>query len=117
MSLFETQYKKLLLECLSNNVLTKNRTNIKTYKLFNKCFNINLNKGFPILTSKKIFFDKALAEFKWMYKGRTDLKYLQDNNINWWNEFAINNKLGKIYGYQLRKLIIHLIKLNMLLMK
>ena len=91
------------MECLINGELCNNRTNEKTYKLFNQSFNINLQKGFPIVTGKKIFFNKALAEFKWIYEGRTDLKYLQDNNINWWNDFAINNKLGKIYGYQLRK--------------
>lgn len=103
MSLFETKYKNLLLQCLSNNSLTNNRTNTKTYKLFNKSINIDLTKGFPILTSKKIFFDKALAEFKWMYKGRTDLKYLQDNNIKWWNDFANDNRqLGKVYGHQIR---------------
>ena len=102
-NLFELNYKQLLIRCLLNGELCKNRTNEKTYKLFNQSFNINLQKGFPIVTGKKIFFDKALAEFKWIYEGRTDLKYLQDNNINWWNDFAINNKLGKIYGYQLRK--------------
>jgi|TARA_R100000081_G_C4810031_1_gene170460 thymidylate synthase len=102
-NLFELNYKQLLMECLINGELCNNRTKEKTYKLFNQSFNINLQKGFPIVTGKKIFFDKALAEFKWIYEGRTDLKYLQDNNINWWNDFAINNKLGKIYGYQLRK--------------
>ena len=60
MSLFETQYKNLLLECLSNNTLCKNRTPIKTFKLFNKSININLSEGFPILTSKKIFLLKKL---------------------------------------------------------
>ncbi len=103
MSLFETEYKNLLLQCLSNNALTTNRTNVKTYKLFNKSINIDLTKGFPVLTSKKIFFEKALAEFRWMFKGRTDLKYLQDNNIKWWNDFANDNReLGKVYGHQIR---------------
>ena len=58
MSNFEKKYKKLLLQCLSNNVLTNNRTNTKTYKLFNESININLNEGFPILTSKKYFLKK-----------------------------------------------------------
>ena len=102
-SLFELNYKQLLMRCLLHGELCDNRTQEKTFKLFNESFNINLQEGFPIVTGKKIFFEKALAEFKWIYEGRTDLKYLQDNNINWWNEFAINNKLGKIYGYQLRR--------------
>ena len=101
-SLFELNYKQLLMRCLLEGELCKNRTQQKAYKLFNQSFNIYLNKGFPIITGKKIFFEKALTEFKWIFEGRTDLKYLQDNNINWWNDFAINNKLGKIYGYQIR---------------
>lgn len=102
-NIFENEYKNLLMSCLIENNLCDNRTNVKTYKLFNNSFNIDLKYGFPIVTGKKIFFEKALAEFKWIYEGRTDLKYLQKNNVNWWNDFAINNKLGKIYGYQLRK--------------
>jgi thymidylate synthase len=102
-NIFENQYKTLLMSCLLENNLCKNRTNEKAYKIFNKSFNINLKYGFPIVTGKKIFFKKALAEFKWIYEGKTDLKYLHENNIHWWDDFAINNKLGKIYGYQLRK--------------
>ena len=101
-NIYEIEYKQLLMRCLTNGELTNNRTKEKSYKLFNQSFNINLDGGFPIITGKKIFFNKALAEFKWIYEGRTDLKYLNDNNINWWDGFAKNNKLGKIYGYQLR---------------
>ena len=102
MSLFEKQYKKLLLKCLNTKELTSNRTNVKTFKLFNENINIDLNLGFPIVTGKKIFFEKALAEFKWMFEGRTDLKYLQDNNINWWNSFTPTNDLGLVYGHQIK---------------
>ena len=58
-NLFELNYKQLLMECLINGELCNNRTNEKTYKLFNQSFNINLQKGFPIVTGKKIFFNKA----------------------------------------------------------
>tara|TARA_R100001463_G_scaffold6764_4_gene21938 strand:+ start:5776 stop:6534 length:759 start_codon:yes stop_codon:yes gene_type:complete len=102
-NLFEKKYKKLLLKIILKGQMVNNRTNTPTIKLFNKHLNINLQKGFPIITGKKIFFNKALGEFKWMYEGKTDLKYLQNYNINWWNDFAINNKLGKVYGYQIRK--------------
>ena len=101
-SLFELNYKQLLMRCLLKGQLCNNRTKEKAFKLFNQSFNIDINKGFPILTGKKIFFNKALTEFKWIFEGRTDLKYLQDNDVNWWNVFAKKNKLGKIYGYQLR---------------
>tara|TARA_R110000782_G_scaffold8503_8_gene27763 strand:- start:4088 stop:4843 length:756 start_codon:yes stop_codon:yes gene_type:complete len=102
MNLYENQYKKLLLKCLDTKELTSNRTKVKTLKLFNENINIDLNLGFPIITGKKIFFEKALAEFKWMFEGRTDLKYLQDNNINWWNSFTSTNDLGLVYGHQIK---------------
>jgi len=102
-NIFEHQYKALLMEALINGELTDNRTGVKTYKLFNQTLNINLKYGFPIVTGKKIFFNKGLAEFKWMYEGRTDLDYLNNNNIKWWNDFAKGGKLGKVYGYQIKK--------------
>lgn len=103
MSKFEQTYKNLLLRVLQYGEENKNRTGINTLKLFNQSININLNEGFPIVTGKKIYFKKALAEFKWIYEGRTDLKYLKDNNINWWNDFAVDGQLGKVYGYQINK--------------
>lgn len=100
---FEIHYKSLLKKCLLQGCKNKNRTKIDTYKLYNEILNIKLDEGFPIVTGKKIFFEKAKAEFKWVYKGRTDLKYLNDRGVYWWNDFKMkNNKLGKIYGYQLR---------------
>lgn len=102
-NIFENEYKQLLMRTILKGELANNRTKEKTFTLFNQNFNIDLKYGFPVITGKKIFFEKALHEFKWIYEGRVDLKYLNDNNINWWNEFAINNKLGKIYGYQIRK--------------
>ena len=102
-NIFEQQYKTILMKALIKGTLTENRTKIKTYKLFNENLNIDLKYGFPIITGKKIFFNKALAEFKWIYEGKTDLKYLNDNNINWWDDFAIKGELGKVYGYQVKK--------------
>tara|TARA_R110000803_G_scaffold209609_2_gene279577 strand:- start:33 stop:785 length:753 start_codon:yes stop_codon:yes gene_type:complete len=101
---FEKKYKDLLKKCISKKAKTSNRTGVDTYKLFNQTLNINLSKGFPIITGKKIFFDKALAEFNWIYNGQTDLKYLHDNNIYWWDDFVMkDNTLGKVYGHQIRK--------------
>tara|TARA_R110001632_G_scaffold19413_3_gene58816 strand:- start:2339 stop:3100 length:762 start_codon:yes stop_codon:yes gene_type:complete len=102
-NIFEHQYKSILMDTLVNGDLTDNRTKIKTYKVFNKTLNINLKYGFPIVTGKKVFFEKALAEFRWIYEGKTDLKYLNDNGVTWWDDFAIENKLGKVYGYQIKK--------------
>jgi len=101
-NIFEQQYKVLLMDVLLNGSLNNNRTGVNTFKQFNRSLNINLQYGFPILTGKKIFFEKALAEFKWIYEGKTDLQYLNDNNIKWWNNFAVDGKLGKVYGYQIK---------------
>ena len=100
---FELQYKKLLLKCLNEGEECENRTGVNTYKLFNETININLQNNFPIITGKKIFFEKALAEFKWMFEGKTDIDYLNKHNINWWNEYTNTNDLGKVYGHQIRK--------------
>jgi|TARA_R110000737_G_scaffold173536_1_gene199028 thymidylate synthase len=102
MNKFEIDYTNLLKDVLKNGVESKNRTGINTAKLFNKSLNIDLNNGFPVVTGKKIFFNKALAEFQWMFGGNTDLKYLQDRGVNWWNDFAHKGSLGKVYGYQIR---------------
>ena len=102
-NIFETEYKQLLMRCFLKGKIIKNRTAIETYTLFNQNINIDLKCGFPIVTGKKIFFDKALHEIKWIFEGRVDLDYLNKNGINWWNDFAKKGKLGKIYGYQIRK--------------
>lgn len=99
---FERDYKQLLMRCLLKGELCDNRTGIKTYKLFNETLNIDLKNGFPIATSKKVDFNKGLHEFLWIFNGKTDLKYLNDNNIKWWDAFAKEGKLGKVYGYQIR---------------
>lgn len=99
---FERDYKQLLMQVLLEGSSNDNRTGIKTIKLFNQTLNIDLADGFPIVTGKKIFFEKGLAEFEWIFGGLTDLKFLQDRNVNWWNDFAKDGKLGKVYGYQVR---------------
>jgi thymidylate synthase len=103
MNKFEQDYKALLIEVFQNGIRTTNRTNVDTLKLFNKSFNIDLREGFPIVTGKKIFFDKAYYEYIWIREGMTTTSYLNDKNINWWNQYARpNGDLGRVYGYQLR---------------
>lgn len=103
MNRFETDYRKLLLEVIREGALKDNRTGVKTITAFNKGFNINLSEGFPILTAKKVFFDKAYHEYVWIRDGLTTLNYLHEHGITWWDEFAMKDgSLGKTYGYQLR---------------
>lgn len=100
---FERDYKQLLERCLIQGELCENRTDVKTYKLFNQSFNIDISENFPIVTAKKVNFKHALTEFMWMMSGDTSLKYLNDNGIKWWDGFAKDGQLGKVYGYQIRK--------------
>ncbi len=103
MSLFEIEYKQLLMRCLLDGEITENRTGVVTKKLFNQSFNIDMRKEFPIVTGKKIFFEKALHEFLWIFNGDTNVEYLNKHGIEWWNSYADNKELGKVYGYQLRR--------------
>lgn len=98
---FEQQYKNLLAVTLRGSY--KENRNGNSYYSFGEDLKINLKRGFPIVTGKKIFFDKAYHEYKWMMDGLRTTTYLKENDIHWWDEFADKNgDLGKTYGYQLR---------------
>jgi len=100
---FEIQYKSLIKKILERGVTSENRTGVDTLKLFFETLTIDLTKGFPIVTGKKIFFDKAYHEYQWIMSGSTYTTYLKKHGIHWWDEFADKNGyLGKTYGYQLR---------------
>lgn len=101
MNYFEDQYRRLIKNCL-NGELKSNRNGFTFYS-FGESLKINLQKGFPIVTGKKIFFEKAYHEYKWFVDGLTTTHYLKQNNIHWWDKFADKKgNLGKTYGYQLR---------------
>lgn len=102
MSKFEQDYMQMLHRIINSGTLDSNRTGVDAIVAFNEQLNIDLTLGFPILTGKKIFFDKAYHEFFWILNGLTTTKYLKEHNIHWWDKFAINGELGKTYGYQLR---------------
>jgi thymidylate synthase len=103
MSDFEQKYKDLLLSVIKENCLNKNRTGNDTYSSFALSLNHNLNNGFPLLTSKKMFLKNFIHELIWFLNGDTNIKYLQDNNVNIWNDWADENgNLGPTYGAQLR---------------
>lgn len=103
MNKFELDYKNLLKDVFQNGILSNNRTGMSAVADFNKLLTINLSDGFPILTSRKIFFDKAYHEYLWIRNGLSTLTYLHQNNIRWWDQYADKKgNLGKTYGYQLR---------------
>lgn len=103
MSKFEKDYKILLNNVLKHGEVTENRTGSNAITSFNQNMNIDLREGFPIITGKKIFFKKGYHEYRWIRDGMRTTKYLNEHDINWWDQYA-NDKgdLGKTYGYQLR---------------
>lgn len=94
-------YLDLLQDVLKNGQKKEDRTGTGTTSVFGRQVRYNLNDGFPILTTKKVYLKGIIYELLWYLRGDTNVKYLQDNGINIWNEWADENgELGPIYGKQ-----------------
>lgn len=89
MNKVDTEYFRIVNDILTNGRVKKNRTGIDTIGIFGAQakYDINLN-AFPILTTKKVHFPAILHELLWFIKGDTNIKYLVDNNVRIWNEWA-----------------------------
>ena len=106
------QYLHLLSHILQNGADKSDRTSTGTRSVFGYQMRFDLNEGFPLLTTKKVHFHSIVIELLWFLKGDTNVKFLQDNKVTIWDEWATAEQtarfgrqagdLGAVYGHQWR---------------
>ena len=98
------QYLQLLDDVLSNGRRKGDRTGVGALSVFGRQARFDLSEGFPLLTTKKLHWKSVVYELLWFLRGDTNIKYLNDNGVRIWNEWADESgDLGPIYGRQWRR--------------
>ena len=98
------QYLNLLKTVFDNGVITNDRTGVGTKRIFSHEMRFDLSQGFPLLTTKKLHTKSIVVELLWFLRGDTNIRFLNDNGVSIWNEWADENgDLGPVYGKQWRR--------------
>lgn len=91
---YEEQYINLLSEIYNEGTYSKNRTGVNTYKIWGAQIHVNLNEGFPLLTTKKMHWKSVVHELLWMINGDTNIQYLLKNGVTFWTEWPYQKYLN-----------------------
>ncbi len=91
MNSYEEQYINLLSEIYNEGTYSKNRTGVNTYKIWGAQIHVDLNEGFPLLTTKKMHWKSVVHELLWMINGDTNIQYLLKNGVTFWTEWPMKH--------------------------